>query len=242
MFATVALLILLQMPLGWIAAEVSLSFGILLLEWGLLFGGALWLGGRSAFPLRTFFLLRPPAKKQLVYTAIMTISLALLIDHLLFLTDQIFPPSPEVREAMESLMKADGTGDILWQGFLICLTPAICEEFFFRGLFQHGLSLNRWPTQWVMIATAFAFAVMHGVPHYWHLYFVMGLFLCWLMEITGNLFIPVFAHFVNNGWTFANHLAGNEVTAWNGNATLLFCAATVIFVSAAQRFCLLRRP
>lgn len=236
LFATVALLILIQIPLGWISEKISFSLAIILLEWGLLFGGALLWGGRSAFPLHSLFLFRSPTGKQLIYIAIMTISLAILIDHLLFLTDQIFPPSPEVREAMNSLMQVKGWQAILWQGFLICLTPAICEEFFFRGLLQQGLSLNRWPSQRVMLATAFAFAVMHGVPHYWHLYFVMGLFLCWLMQMTGNLSIPIAAHFINNGWTFANHLAGNEVTTWNGNAALLFCAAAVIFVTAVKRF------
>lgn len=236
LFSAVALLILAQVPLGWVSAEISFAFGIILLEWGLLFGGALVLGSRSVFSFDTLFPMSRCAGKQLIYTAIMTIALALLIDHLLFLTDQIFPPSPEVRKAMETLMKIDGTGKILWQGFLICLTPAICEEFFFRGLLQHGLSLNRWPTQRVMLATAFAFAVLHGVPHYWHLYFVMGLFLCWLMEMTGNLWVPIFAHFINNSWTFANHLIENEVTAWDRNAILLFCVAAVIFISAVKRF------
>lgn len=236
LFAAVALLILAQAPLGWIGAEISLSLAIILLEWGLLFGGALLWGSRSTFSFDSLFPMSRPAGKQLVYTAIMTISLALLIDHLLFLTDQIFPPSPEVRKAMENLMQVEGWRSILWQGFLICMTPAICEEFFFRGLWQHGLSLNRWPTQRMMIATAFAFAVLHGVPHYWHLYFVMGLFLCWLMEMTGNLWVPIFAHFINNSWTFANHLIENEVTAWDRNAILLFCVAAVIFISAVKRF------
>ena len=236
LFSSVTLLILLQLPLSWVRTEGSFLFGILLLEWGFLFGGAWVLARQSQFSSVTLFPLCRPTGKEIIHTVVLTLALGVLIDHLLFLTDLIFPPGPEIKAAMDSLMEVAGWPAILGQSLLICVTPAICEEFFFRGLFQQGLLRNQWSTQKVMGATAFAFAILHGVPHYWHLYFVMGLFLCWLMTVAKNLWIPIIAHFINNAWTFANHLVGNEVTKWDWNVTLIFCIAAVIFAVALRSF------
>lgn len=235
LFAAVTLFIFMQWPVGWVSSEISFSLAIILMEWGFLFSGSLILNHFSRFSFSKIVPLRRPTGPQLGHTLILTIAMAVMIDHLLFLTDQIFSPPPVVKRVIDSLMEVRGLSEVIVRWFLICLTPAICEEVFFRGVFQQGLS-QHWTRNKTMIATAFAFALLHGIPQYWHLYFVMGFFLCWLMAITGNLWIPIFAHLVNNSWTFANHLFGNEVTTWDKNATLIFLIATVIFTLTVKRF------
>ena len=77
----------------------------------------------------------------------------------------------------------------------IALTPAICEEFFFRGVLMKSLSYN--PTAAVCISAAL-FALMHFDMSKLYATFALGLFIGWVVMRTGNLYAGVLLHLINN--------------------------------------------
>ncbi|MDO8494441.1 MAG: type II CAAX endopeptidase family protein [Deltaproteobacteria bacterium] len=202
-FLAYAILIASQWPATWLSQHLSFSTGILLHEWGLVMGLPLLLWKKSRLSFQEMFPLHKPKKKEIFWTIAMTLALAILIDYLTPLSEQFFPPPPEIKILLRKLIAFDGWQDGLWRWFLICVTPAICEEFFFRGMFQQSLA-HYWGGKTALFITAACFALIHGIPAYWHLYFLIGLFLSWLMFAKNNLWLPILAHLINNTWTFFN--------------------------------------
>jgi len=81
---------------------------------------------------------------------------------------------------------------------IIGLIPALGEELLFRGVLQR--LFNEW-TRSVpagIVITAFIFSAIHLQFFGFLPRFVLGLILGILLEITQSLWVPVFAHFVNN--------------------------------------------
>ncbi|MEK7432874.1 MAG: CPBP family intramembrane glutamic endopeptidase [Cyanobacteriota bacterium] len=77
--------------------------------------------------------------------------------------------------------------------FLIALLSGISEEIFFRGILQNGIGL---------IPSSIVFALLHFPSKEFLVYslwtFLAGLFFGNIYEMTGNLFIPIVAHIINN--------------------------------------------
>lgn len=90
-----------------------------------------------------------------------------------------------------------------WQDFavnllMIAIIPAIGEEFIFRGIIQKQF------TEWTrnrhvaVFITAILFSAMHlqffsFLPRVW-----LGIILGYMLVYSGNIWLPVLAHFVNN--------------------------------------------
>lgn len=77
----------------------------------------------------------------------------------------------------------------------IALTPAICEEFFFRGVLMKSMSHN--PTAAICISAAL-FALMHFDMSKLYATFALGLFIGWVVMRTGNLYAGMLLHLINN--------------------------------------------
>ncbi|MDT8341230.1 MAG: CPBP family intramembrane glutamic endopeptidase, partial [Longimicrobiales bacterium] len=88
------------------------------------------------------------------------------------------------------------------------LTPAVCEEYVFRGLLQRGLEARVGPWPAVVLA-ALLFGLLHGVPGGGFRVLpaaVLGGVLGWAYRRGGTLAVPVLAHLTHNG----------VVLAWSG--------------------------
>ncbi len=81
---------------------------------------------------------------------------------------------------------------------VIALIPALGEELLFRGLLQRLLGEWTRNIHAGVILTAFIFSALHLQFFGFLPRFLLGLMLGYLLEITQNLWIPIFAHFVNN--------------------------------------------
>jgi len=92
----------------------------------------------------------------------------------------------------------DGAPAPLWLVWLIiAVTPAVCEEFFFRGLVLSGLRrLGLWPA---LIACALLFGLAHSSIYRLLPTFFIGLLLSWLVWKTGSIWTGIVAHALNNG-------------------------------------------
>jgi hypothetical protein len=102
---------------------------------------------------------------------------------------------------------------LLFNVFMVALLPAIAEEFMFRGILQRlftGITKN---AHWGILISSFLFSAIHlqfyGFFPRWLLGALFGYLLLW----SGSLWLPIFAHFINN----AVAVVGYYFSASNGN-------------------------
>ncbi len=82
--------------------------------------------------------------------------------------------------------------------FMIAVLPAIGEEFIFRGAVQR--IFHQW-TGYVHVAVIIAailFSAMHMQFYGFLPRLMLGILLGYMLVMTGNIWVPVFAHFFNN--------------------------------------------
>jgi membrane protease YdiL (CAAX protease family) len=93
---------------------------------------------------------------------------------------------------------------------IMAALPAIAEEFAFRGLVQNRLSKGFNNPHLAIWISAFLFSAIHMqffgfVPR-----MLLGALFGYLYLWSGNLLVPIFAHFVNNGFTLSMMYFYNE--------------------------------
>lgn len=85
------------------------------------------------------------------------------------------------------------------QLLLMALLPALAEEFIFRGFFYGSYRRRNY------LGAAFMSGIFFGLAHMninqFAYAFVIGIAFCFLYEASGNIFIPVTAHFAINANT-----------------------------------------
>lgn len=237
-FLLLAIITGVQWPTQWLMHHVSLPLGLLVYEWLLIAGLPLLTTYYKQIPFQNVFPFQSPSKKELFYLCLMTFSLLVVIDYLTFWSEKILPPPQAFKTMLNQFLSVASWQEGLFKWFLICLTPSICEELFFRGMFQSTLQ-SYWGKKWSFILTGVLFALIHGMPWYWHLYICLGLYLSWLFLKSGNLLLPVLAHLINNSWTFLNHILGTKLPmggVWENTDSLVFGVCCAVFLAAAHRF------
>ena len=91
-------------------------------------------------------------------------------------------------------LEADHFGIILLNMGLLAVLPALAEELSFRGTLQQVLG-NRHTAIWI---TAFVFSAIHMQFYGFVPRMLMGALFGYVFVWTGNLWIPMLMHFVNN--------------------------------------------
>jgi sodium transport system permease protein len=109
----------------------------------------------------------------------------------------LFPPPREfLEELRRTLFPAEGRS-LLFTLFLFAVTPAVCEEVFFRGAVLRGLLRRIAPAPAVLLC-----GLLFGLFHIdlWRLLptAFLGVMLSWIAWRGGSLLLSVLAHFVNN--------------------------------------------
>jgi hypothetical protein len=95
-------------------------------------------------------------------------------------------------------VKADSIGVLFYNIFLIALIPAIGEEFLFRGVVQrtfHEWTKNKHVAIWV---SAVLFSALHLQFYGFIPRALLGALFGYMFVWSGNLWLPVIAHFINN--------------------------------------------
>ncbi|MDA3818679.1 MAG: CPBP family intramembrane metalloprotease [Prolixibacteraceae bacterium] len=98
----------------------------------------------------------------------------------------------------ELFVKADSIGILFYNIFLIALIPAIGEEFLFRGVVQrtfHEWTKNKHVAIWV---SAILFSALHLQFYGFIPRALLGALFGYMFVWSGNLWLPVIAHFINN--------------------------------------------
>ncbi|OYU96984.1 MAG: hypothetical protein CFE21_01460 [Bacteroidetes bacterium B1(2017)] len=108
---------------------------------------------------------------------------------------------------------ADSIPMLLLNLFVVALVPAVCEEFFFRGVLQKYTQL-KFNSAWAaIIVSALVFSGFHGQFYGFLPRFALGVVLGFLYFQTSSIWVPIVAHFVNNGLAvvmayYASNLSG----------------------------------
>lgn len=115
-------------------------------------------------------------------------------------------PFMSVLAAISSIFFPNNVSNALYtlhsEGFLLmflsmAITPAICEELFFRGIVFSGYRLQSLGR--ACLFTGLLFGLMHMDGQQFLYAFAMGTLFCFLRYRTKSLFAPMLAHFTING-------------------------------------------
>lgn len=98
----------------------------------------------------------------------------------------------------QQIVMVDSVGLLLINIVVMAVLPAIAEEYYFRGSLMHivqRLVKNQHLTIWL---TAVIFSAIHVQFFGFFPRLILGAFFGYMMVWTKNIWVPVFAHFVNN--------------------------------------------
>lgn len=123
----------------------------------------------------------------------------------------------QAMELTSALLEMDNIGDLLVNLLLIAVIPAVGEELLFRGLIQKYI--GNWASNfhigiWI---SAILFSALHLQFFGFFPRLALGVLFGYLLVYTGSLWIPIFAHFVNNAsaliasYIYGYHTMENEV-------------------------------
>jgi membrane protease YdiL (CAAX protease family) len=206
-FFSVALVVAMQTPAYFLIGAGYMLPGVAANEVFSVFLVPFLLSLFLKFDMAKVFPLKAPGRRVLILAFLFILGADVLIDYLTSLSEWFFPLPVEYKSMLESLMSAECPGEFALKLFVLCVIPGICEEVYFRGFFQTAISV-RLGNFIAVAAASFMFALLHGNPWYFHLYFILGLLFGWLYISTGSLIAPIMAHVVNNVWTVVMHNAG----------------------------------
>lgn len=95
----------------------------------------------------------------------------------------------------------ESVGGFLLGLFVIAVIPAIGEEFVFRGLIQNELWRSSRNIHAAIWASAFLFSAIHLQFFGFLPRMLLGALFGYLYYWSGNLLVPILAHFFNNGFS-----------------------------------------
>ncbi|MFM1899294.1 MAG: hypothetical protein RL577_1534 [Bacteroidota bacterium] len=104
-------------------------------------------------------------------------------------------------DTLEKLLSFKGTTALMMAVFTMALTPAILEEFVFRGIILQSLRNSGLRMGLSIIIQALLFAVIHLSPYELPGISLSGIIMGYLAIETGSLLLPSLYHFLFNGLT-----------------------------------------
>ncbi len=128
-----------------------------------------------------------------------TFFLSWVIDQCIAWQDLLWPPPDTYTTTFHKLIQISSAREGSLKALILVLTPAICEEIFFRGLLQPSW-VKRFGKTIGILFTSLSFALAHGNLFYLHYYLILGFYLGWLFNRKRNLWFCVIAHAANNAW------------------------------------------
>ncbi|MGR6088486.1 MAG: CPBP family intramembrane glutamic endopeptidase [Arcticibacter sp.] len=118
----------------------------------------------------------------------------------------------EMRVITEAMLEVQYPSDLVLNLVVIAAVPAIAEELLFRGLLQNlfgKLTSNKHASIWI---TAALFSAIHMQFYGFLPRMVLGAAFGYMLVWSGSLWLPIAAHFANNGFAvLVSHL--NQSTA-----------------------------
>lgn len=134
------------------------------------------------------------------------------------------------KKLTEMFLDAGNTGEFLINFLMIAILPAIGEELLFRGILQ------RYLIEWLknkhigVLITSILFSALHLQFFGFFPRLLLGIFFGYLLLWSRNLWLPIFAHFINNGvavifyFIFGAEIVEKEINSIGTESGNLFIA------------------
>ena len=170
---------------------------------GFFFGGNTgnYLGLNKVSTIRIFF-----ATILIMFVSLPMISWATSLNEMIKLPDFLKGLEDWMKETedtaaglTESFLNVDSAGGLLLNLLMIAIIPSVGEELFFRGLLQRLLSEWFRNVHIAIFILAFLFAAIHLQFYGFLPRMILGVLFGYLFYWTGSIWIPIFAHLLNNG-------------------------------------------
>lgn len=148
-----------------------------------------------------------PSFKIILLTALSIIVSQFFIEFLVEINQKISLPASfqfvydyqkQAEEVTEALMNFTDIGHLILASIVMALIPAIGEEFFFRGLLLGDLLKGKVHPAIAISVTGLIFAISHMQYDNTLAIWALGSFLGYLYYVSGSLWLPIAAHFINN--------------------------------------------
>lgn len=171
------------------------------------FAGVAFLFSYFMHPQPLAYIQYRPSNTTLYYCLIPIVIIAAIpfVQHINSLVGQIPMGSAiklyedNMNELFKGLMQMHNGLDLIIRLFVFALVPAICEEYFFRGvLLRLLLQIVGHPGKAILISSL-AFALIHMEPHAFISLCLSGILLGYIYLWTGSLRYSIFAHALFNG-------------------------------------------
>jgi membrane protease YdiL (CAAX protease family) len=108
-----------------------------------------------------------------------------------------FPVLNAGTEMLNDMLVFDEPAAMIITVLLISTLVPLWEEMFFRGFIQNVLR-NRLGVWAAILVSSLLFGLFHIIPLQMIGAFTLGILLAWLYEKSGSLWLPIFAHALNN--------------------------------------------
>lgn len=154
---------------------------------------------KSAFPVNYFNIIFLIMTSLPIVNALAMFNDGIHLPGVLSGLEEVFRSSGEKAKVLqEKLLATSDVNDLIFNLIVFALMPALGEEIFFRGLFQkHLIEWTKNEHIGVFIAaivfSAFHFQFSNFIP-----ILFLGIVLGYLYVWSKSLWLPIFAHFVNN--------------------------------------------
>jgi len=102
-----------------------------------------------------------------------------------------------VEESYMQLLTGNNVFEIILIIITVSITPAICEEFFFRGFVQKSFEYKLKPLTAIFI-TSFFFGIYHFNPYGLIPLILLGMYLGFSVYLSNSIIVPILLHFLNN--------------------------------------------
>lgn len=225
-----ALVIALNLAIGYPVQAYSLIPGVLVTEWLLIALPVLIFVRVRRLSPRAALLVRAPTIRAATGAAISGATawylVGLLVEHV---QSRFLPIPPEIQDALRRLVSGSER-PLMLDLFALAISPAICEEMLFRGILLRATE-HAWSPRWGMMGNAVLFAAFHLSVYRFVPTAVLGLILAAITYRTRSIFPAIVFHLLNNAATLlaARYLVAAEVglpiEPWLAAACTLACAA-----------------
>lgn len=156
-------------------------------------------------PEKSFFVLEKKQKTTVWLSAILFFVVAIpainflhLLNLQLPITQNMAADDAKVTELYTKILGGDGWEILSINLLVYAIVPAIGEELLFRGVILRQIALTTNKIHLSVWITAIAFSIMHADPTLFLPRILMGAALGYLFIWTGNIFISMAAHLINN--------------------------------------------
>lgn len=102
-----------------------------------------------------------------------------------------------IQETYGNLLAADTIFGMSFVVVVVAVTPAVCEEVFFRGYVQKSFEQRLHPFTAALVTGVF-FGLYHFNPYGLLALIFLGTYIGYAAYMTNSIFVPVLLHFLNN--------------------------------------------